>query len=208
MMLRMRNDLRKTPEEGSYDISEEMGRDLQWWLTFLPIYDNVSYMWMDQNCKPDKLLATDACLEAMGAIFGDTCIHKKFPKWLLGTDKYFIHHLELVALVVSLKHWKLKLEGKRFTVLCDNMIVVDTLNGQFSKDVLLQHWMRECAYVCATGKFEILVQYINTKENTGPDLLSRKHKLKDFEQKFKQQVPGRVQFEELDERLFYSHSLW
>ena len=207
MLLRMRNVLRRTPDAEPHQVPTELLKDLQWWSYFLPRFDNVSYMWMSQELEPDSILATDACMEAMGAVCFDRGIHVMFPEEFLNPE-VFIHHLEMIALVVSLKHWKNQLKGKRFVVQCDNKIVVDTLSGQFSRDVLLQQWMRECAFVCAVGKFEIIVKYINTKDNVGPDLLSRKHKTQNFDKKFNELVGGNIIFEEVDLNLFNVSSTW
>ena len=71
MVLRLRNQHRITPNCGHHRITDEMNKDIQWWRMFLPLYNSTSLMWMHQNLVPDRLLATDASLQGMGAVSKD-----------------------------------------------------------------------------------------------------------------------------------------
>lgn len=164
--------LRKCGRGTRRRVSEELKKDLFWWEKFLPTYNSVSILWMEQWPEPNVLLACDASLVGAGAVCGQQYTRKKFPGWLrVRTGN--IAHLEAFALVASLKLWTPQLRGKRFTCLCDNQAVVAVVNTGAARDGLLQQLVREVAFVAATGQFEVRLQYIASASNTLPDLLSR-----------------------------------
>ena len=135
LVLRLRNRLRGMGE-GWYSVDNEMFSDIRWWIQFLEKYNGVSIMWMLQEVKEDHVLASDACMSGMGAICGNEYISSVFPEWCQQLD-YQIHHLEMLAIVVSLKVWKHRLTGKRFVMLCDNEAVVQVVNVENPKDPIL-----------------------------------------------------------------------
>ena len=128
MMWRLRETMKHMEPKGRHIIDQECLKDVQWWAKFLPIYDSVSIMWMVQEPKPDKVIASDACLQGMGANYGKQYVYSEFPQ-PCNTDAYLIVHLELLALIVALKIWKREIQGIRFVVLCNNMAVVEVVNS-------------------------------------------------------------------------------
>ena len=78
---RLLNSLRecKRPAGHRYPISANMLLDIQWWLTFLPQFDRVSFMkpsfWDFESLNS----STDACLHGGGATCRTECISSVFP---------------------------------------------------------------------------------------------------------------------------------
>ena len=171
---RLRNQL-LVMQPDKQQVGLEILKDVWWWKKFLPVFNSNSIMWMKQFPAPDRLIASDACLTRMGAIFENQYIHKQFPEQVVHSQEWKIHHLEMMVLIVALKTWKQRLQGKRFTVLCDNQACVEVINRGATRDGKLLDLLRELTWVCATGEFELVAQYITSEANRLPDLLSRWH---------------------------------
>ena len=138
--------------------------------------------------SPDAQLATDASLEAMGAICDKQYIAAKFPLHIKQL-KFTIVHLEMLAILVSLRMWGCKLNRKRFVINCDNMACVEIISSGSTKDHRLQNLMRHVIMECARNNIEIIPRYIKSVENRIPDFLSRLHKGPVFKQKLRQELP-------------------
>ena len=147
---RILNQLRGMPREGSFPVSHQLKKDVFWWKTFLPEYNGVSIMWLQQFDTPDSILATDAS----GTGLGGTCLHEyfhlKIPPQYIG---YNIAYLEVLAVIVAIKLWGDKLFGSKVVVNCDNLAVVQVLNNGRSRDLFLQAAMREVAFLAARFEF-------------------------------------------------------
>ena len=206
-VLRLRNSLRDMKTNvGITD--EQMMADLDWWVTFLPKYNGVSIMWMNQELKEDFLIASDACLTGMGAKCGKEYIHTTFPRKYRNTDIYKIHHLEMIAIIVSVRVWASKLKGFRFVMGCDNLPVVHVVNAGFTKDVVLQNMMRELIYTAATQQFEIVLKYIPSRENKIPDILSRIHLGRPYIWQFEKYIPETWTRMEIKPEHFSQNLFW
>ena len=201
MLARLRNVLVTTPLEGTSRVQEEMIQDLRWWKKFMRTYNGTSIMWMQQCKIVDSIVASDACLTAMGSRYKNRCIHKKFPNWLT-TGEYKIHHLELVVVVTSLRVWKHELQGLRFVMLCDNEAVVHVVNSGYSRDRILQSWLRKLTFIAATGRFEVVLRYVPGVENRIPDILSRLHLNKKFKLQWEENKEDNWIMEELHDDVF------
>ena len=129
-------------------------------------------MWHDQFEEPDYILATDACKTGLGGICGDEYFHFKLR---LPYVNYNIAYLEVLAVIMALKCWKNRLWAKSIVMQCDNMSVVQVLNGGRSRDLFLQAAMREVAYLAAVGEFNLHMVHISGVSNRIPDWLSRWH---------------------------------
>ena len=79
-------------------------KDLMWWKKFLPTFNGVSMMLLEEWSKPDELFACDACPSGCGGISRDEYFHEEFPS-SIAQLKMHINALELLTLVVALKVW-------------------------------------------------------------------------------------------------------
>ena len=207
MLLRLRNALRENIEGQKSKISEEMKKDLQWWSDFLPEYNGVSLMWMEQRTKADSLVASDASLVVMGAQSGKKCLVGRFPDWMQQMG-YKIHHFELVVVVMALKTWKEDVMGCRFAMLCDNQAVVEVVNGGNVRDVILQQWLRELTYIAVTAQFEVVLKYGRSVDNRVPDILSRLTIARKFRQKWQEIKQEDWELQEIEEQQFDLSNNW
>ena len=129
-------------------------------------------MWHVQLDITDQFAASDACLIAAGGRCEQECFKVDFPAWLLNYTNN-IAHLEMIALIVTLKVWIHKMKGKSLIFNCDNMAVCHCVNSGLAKDEYLLQCLRELSWLCVTNEFYIRLQYIESAANLIPDLLSR-----------------------------------
>ena len=154
------------------EIPLEMHKDIEWWLKFIKQYNGISLMWLHDALIPDVYLATDACLTGAGAICNDQYFHAKFPPSIKERFNN-IALLEMIAIILSLKLWKQQLQNSVIRLYCDNQNCVCAVNSGRTKDVLLAACLRELSMVAAENNMWIKLEYINTRKNKIPDLLSR-----------------------------------
>ena len=168
-VFRLRNHLSQMKDKIG-TVTLEMSKDILWWKWFMPKYNGTSIMWMNQKIKDDELIASDSCLKGFGAICGKEFLWGTFPQQF---RKYKIHHLEMLAILVAVKTWIQHLSGFRFVMLCDNQSVVDSVNGGYSRDIIIQDLMRELVAIACIGNFEVILRHVASTDNRRPDILSR-----------------------------------
>ena len=200
MLMRLREKLRQS-NSGRNEVDEEMMKDIKWWLEWLPEYNGVALMWLELERVP--LIATDACLTGIGG----TCV---------GINQYFampipqqysdykIHHLEMWAILIALQIWQHEIRSKKFIIRCDNMAVIDVIRNGDSRDAILQQQLRHYVYLIVMFQCEPVLKYINTKDNTLPDLLSRSYQDAQCLKKFKEINKSALQRTFMSPALYHS----
>ena len=180
---RLLNFLRQTPESGQVDIPQEAQLDIKWWQLFMPSYNGVSMMPWDGWCKPDSVVASDACLTGCGGCANGEYFACQFPECIasLSLD---INALELLSIVVAAKLWGDRWKGKRILLYCDNTTSVNVLNSGAARNVFLQTCLREICLLAAQYEFEIRAQHIAGVRNRQADLCSRMHLSEDYRRSF------------------------
>ena len=183
-------------------------KDLLWWKAFLPQYNGISMMLLEEFSEPDALFSWDACPSGCGGMMQDSYFHEEFPPFIQEM-KLHINALELLTIVVALKLWGSKLRGKKVLILCDNMSSCRLINRGFSRDEFHQTCLREICYTAALNEFIVRAQHIRTKENRVADILSRWHLSKSSNQLFRDSIgipdPKCVM---VDSNLFRLNSNW
>ena len=93
-------------------IPEYVRKDLLWWKMFLPSFNGISMMLVEEWGKPDELFAYDACPSGCGGMMQSEYFHEEFPL-SIAQLKMHINALELLTIVVALKIWGNRLRGKK-----------------------------------------------------------------------------------------------
>ncbi len=128
-------------------------------------------MVMEEWSSPDEVFTTDACLLGCGAWNADRqFFHVNFPNDIKNMC-LDINSLALLTIIVACKVWGHKWAGKRLVVKCDN--ITSVLNSDRSKNLFLQSFLREMAFVTARHEFEVRGVHISGISNRIPDALSR-----------------------------------
>ena len=130
---------------------------------------NVSY----PNPSKPFLLCTDASSKAIGASLSQINEeNKSFPiaffsrKLNLTEQKYSTFDRELLAIFLSIKHFKHFLDGSHFTVMTDHKPL---LRARHMKDPSPRQW-RIIEYL---DQFDFTIEFIKGEDNVVADLLSR-----------------------------------
>ena len=169
-----------------YTITEAARLDIKWWWDYLPYFNTVNILWMEQVTKADVIVATDASMKGAGGVTDTEYFRFDFPDWILVEDRN-IAHLEMLAALVGLKLWILKCKGKRIHMNCDNQAVVTMTNSGNSQDKFMQHALQELCYLCALNTCEIGAVHIKGVNNHLPDFLSRWNLGAKFRREFKRE---------------------
>ena len=173
LISRMLNALRDFSRKEVKQVDSELRRDVRWWYIFLPRFNGTCIMWHLEIPIENTLLATDSSLHGGGGITSDEYFRIRYPAWLLNNVRYNIAHLEMYAIIVALKLWSHKFTGCKFIILCDNQACVNLINKGRARDRILQDCMREVVYLASMHDYWIRAEYIESKSNELPDLLSR-----------------------------------
>ena len=170
---RLINWMKEVPRDTSVEVDPEIGKDLRWWNEHMTRFDGVSIMPQEKWISPKKSFATDACLKAGGAWFGDTCFYKAFPESITCRDDITINELELLTIVISIKIWMYKLKDQSILIFCDNQSTVDIINKGKAKNKFSQKCLREICWLTAEVNAMLRVVHRMGKNNEVADKLSR-----------------------------------
>ena len=132
--------------------------DLLWWSLFLPCFNGISMMLLEEFSEPDQVFSCDACPTGCGGILGLEVFHEEFPPFII-QQQLHINALELLTIVVALKVWGKRLRGKKVLILCDNMSSCNVINRGASKDPFHQSCLREISFIAARNDFVIKTQH-------------------------------------------------
>ena len=174
----------RTDDTSSIEVTENMRKDLRWWMQLLQSYNGVSMMWFTGDRKIDQSLSSDACLTGYGIFSQGQYAFGEFPKKYLNNNQYSITQLEMIALVVAVKLLIHNIRGKKVLMMCDNKAVVEIIMHGRSHNCILQQWLRELTYFTALNDCWVQVVHIKSVDNRKADWLSRAHADNMYKEKF------------------------
>ena len=155
-------------------ISAAMLLDIQYWFEFLPSYHRISLikpsLWDFESLN----FYTDACLQGGGATCHTECISFLFPD-CIALQSLHINALELFMIVVTLKHWAPQLQGRKFTVACDNSAAVTVMSSITSKDPFMQCCLQQLWFTSAIFNLEVHALHVPGRHNQLADCLIHWH---------------------------------
>ena len=179
---RLLNELRNMDSISMVD--NELRKDLKWWKHFLPEFDGISILWLQDSMMVDEYLASDACLTGGGAIHCKDFFHFKFTNEIL-QQTHTIVQLELFTIVIALKKWSIELQGKVIHFSTDNEVSKFAINSGRLRDEFTLRCLREIAWLSAKNEFLLRAQYIRSSDNEIPDSLSRWYKSSEQRRRFR-----------------------
>ena len=171
---RILNFLRTLPKTGMLPIPTETKKDISWWLEFAPHYNCTSLMLENEWSKPDSILSTDSCLTGGGICTNSWFAHWQYPQEIV-LKQLHINELECMMIVVALKLSGDEFARKKLVVFCDNFVTVRAINSGFSRNLVIQHCLRELHMVLALINGDIKAEFLRGIDNRESDALSRWH---------------------------------
>ena len=205
-MFRLFEFIRLAPDLGKFPLGDGARADIQWWCTYLPLFNGVGLIPEPNWSKPDAYFSVDACLAGAGGMCGREYFHCPIPSQLQGVD---INTLELRTLLVALRLWAPRLAGCRVQVFCDNWATVVTLNSGKASSPQFQAAHREIFLLLARHQVLLRVKHVRSEANRAADLLSRWHLDPNNERQFRREYghlhPRRI---DVDASLFNYSVNW
>ena len=172
-MNRLLNALRKLHRNSHHvRISAELKSDLLWWSKFLPEFNGRSLIPELAWSATDSVIQSDACLSGAGAVFQNLAFHTEFPDFITKLQLH-INALEFLSLIVALKLWAHLIPGKKISVFCDNLSTVQVIMSGFSRDIFMQHCLRELIFILSVHNLQLRAFHISGSDNRLADYLSR-----------------------------------
>ena len=151
-------------------LSDEFHKDIQWFLTFLPSYNGISYIYKPKMDKGQSLYL-DASLTGMGAVWRNrvyaTPIHN------CGDLNLKIVHLEMLNIIIALKVWGVKWRHSAIDIFCDNLGVVQVVETGKTKDSFLALCIRNIWLLTASLDIQLNINHVPSVHNVIADTLSR-----------------------------------
>ena len=151
-------------------LTGEFYHDLDWFITFLPHFNGVTYI-SKKPIDDTQTLHLDACLTGMGAVWRDRVYATpivQIPNFILT-----IVHLEMLNIVIVLRTWAKYWQHTRVVLFCDNLAVVHVVETNRTRDNFLALCLRNIWLLAALHDVEIEVKHIPGKYNLRADVLSR-----------------------------------
>ena len=109
---RLINYLRSFPQYGHHKINEDVIKDIKWWQSYMPQFNRVSIIWLNEYPEPDQYASSDACLTSAGGFSQSKYYHVDFPDFILW-EEYHISQLEMLTVVVTVKVWANDMKDKK-----------------------------------------------------------------------------------------------
>ena len=155
-------------------LTTEFQQDVQWWLHFLPTFNGVCLFYDDQwLSNVDLHIYTDSSDIAAAGFYDGSWFVVPFTGAFAPLQALSINWRELFAVTVAAAtfghHWS----AKRIMFHCDNQSIVDILCSGTSKSDLIMTLVRELFFIAAKYQFEMSACYVNTRDNSVADSLSR-----------------------------------
>ena len=150
-----------------------MKKNLCWWDRFLTQFNGITMMPDLCWCRLDSILSSDSCLVGCGVWFQGWFLHAPFPHFILDQKNAHINELECLAIIVAIKMWGKTLSNRNLLMYCDNQVTVETVNHGQAKNVFAQACLRELIWLSASHNLWIKLCYVESKQNSISDCLSR-----------------------------------
>ena len=144
--------------------------DLAWWLTFLPTWNGISYLF-----PPNKLPQCHLTTDASGS-WGCGAWHLSSwfqLQWSLESQDLTIAEKELIPIILACAAWGQRWGRTQVICHCDNQVVVTALQSRTSKAKGIMHMIRCLAFIEARLECSLRAMYVSTQDNDLADDLSR-----------------------------------
>ena len=188
-------------------VTEDMRKDVKWWLEFLPGFEGTGILWLQDNVNTDALLASDASLTGGGATHDKQMFHFRFsPQIMQETEN--IAQREMLTIMIAIKLWKQELSGKVVRFSTDNQNCKFAINKGHSKDKFILKCLREIVWDCAHHNILLKCVYIESKKNVIPDALSRWYQSADARRTVKRHTDRSWRRRSIDATLTNFHTDW
>ena len=154
-------------------LSAEFRGDIEWWLTYLPKWNRVSFLYDEEwTNSPDVELYTDASDKGYDCYFQGKWCQGTFPSHSFGDKQMSINWHELYVVTMALALWGPQLAGKRLLFHCDNASVVHIMAKASSHSKTMMVLVRTFMLLAMRHNVHVKIQQIAGLDNEVTDALS------------------------------------
>ena len=154
-------------------LNEEFCNDIQWWLTYLPSWNRVSYLYdADWTNSPDVELFTDASNKGFGCYFQGQWCQGTFPQQAFKDQQRHLNWHELYAVTMALVLWGPKLKGKHLLFHCNNALVVHIMAKASACSKTMMTLVHTFTLLSMQHNVQVHIQHITRVSNNIADALS------------------------------------
>ena len=153
-------------------LNKEFFKDIQWFLTFLPSYNDIT-CFDKQDVEHCNSLYLDASFSGLDAVWGNRVYIT--PVLSIPGFTLTIVHLEMLNIVLALRMWGHFWCHAKKNDFCDNMAVVQVVGSSKTKDPFLAACIHNICLISASFDIQIDIKHVPGKKNAIADLLSRLH---------------------------------
>jgi hypothetical protein len=152
-------------------LSTEFMKDLKWWLKYLCTF-NGSVYYRDAH---KVTIHTDACNTGAGMFSNGQWYYINWQKDIPKADGLHINYKEVLAAVVSIKHWAECYQGCDITIVTDSTVAKCVLNKGSCKSSYVMGWLRHMFWIITRFNLRVRAIHMPGSLNQIPDSISRLH---------------------------------
>ena len=154
-------------------LNVEFWDDVEWWLTYLPSWNRVSYLYdADLTNSPDVGLSTDTNNKGFGCYFQGQWCQGSFPQQAFKDQQMSINWHELYAVTMALALWGPQLKGKCLVFHCNNASVVHIMAKASTCSKTMMALVHTFILLSMQHNIQVHIQHITRVSNDIADALS------------------------------------
>jgi hypothetical protein len=151
-------------------LSSEFQADLQWWLSFLHVFNGIVYY----SCMTEHL-HIDACNRAAGSFWQGNWNYTVFEVDMPNVAKLHINYKEITAVVAAVDNWANMWTGKTVIVHTDSVVTKAAISKGRSRNSYINSLLRKMAWECAKLNIKLKAVHVPGCVNIMADTISRLH---------------------------------
>ena len=159
---------RDNPHAKKIKLTEEFFLDIQWFIRFLPHFAGSTKIFKSEM-KHMQSLYIDTCLTGVGGTWANRVYAAPVPTFV--NTELHITHFEMLNILVALMLWAHHWAQSTVRFHCDNMVVVQVVNSEKSRDAILHACTRNIWFITAVYDIDLQIEHIQGHENVIADCI-------------------------------------
>lgn len=149
----------------------EFRRDLQWWLTYLSVFNGTVYY----STQSTEHVHVDACRTATGAFWRGDWTYSVFACDRPAAAGLHINYKEVCAVLDACKRWAPQWRNCSVIIHTDNTTAKAVINKGRSKNKFINSCLRKLFWLSVRFNFTLRAIHVPGQVNILPDTVSRLH---------------------------------
>ena len=185
-------------------LTNEFFKDIDWFITFLPIFSGKTKIFKIEITNPSTL-HIDACLTGMEGIWNNRVYAAPVPQF--ENFQPNITHLEMINVLIALRLWAKWWAHSAVLVHCDNLAVVQVVSSGKTRNNFLSVCIRNLWLITASHDIQLTLKHVQGKKNILADSLSRIYSTKGISQTLFDYLAENCHWERIPQQ-YFNLDLW